>query len=61
MRGEARAERTATKAWCWILIGRASEVRYASQSGSEATNKWRFPIDLSNTHFYIEYKSLVFN
>ena len=53
MRREAGADTTATKAWSWILIGRASEVRYASQSGSEATNKWRLPIDSSN--------SLVFN
>ena len=61
MRREAPAETIATKAWSWILIGRASEVRYASQSGSEATNKWRLPIDSSNTHFYLEYKNLVFN
>ena len=39
MRREVRAEKTATKAWSSILIGRENEVRYASQSGSEATNK----------------------
>ena len=38
---EARAETTVTNAWSWILIGSENEGRYASWSGSEATNKWR--------------------
>ena len=52
---ETRAETTVTKAWSWILIGRENEVRYASQSGSEATNKWRLSIDSSNPLFNFEY------
>ena len=55
MRSEARAETTLTDTWSWILIERENEVRYASQSGSEATNKWRLSIDLPNRLFYFEY------
>ena len=58
---EPKLATTATEAWSWILIGRENEVRYASQSGSETTDKRRLSIDSSNPIFYLEYKSLVFS
>ena len=61
MRSEARAETTASEVWTWILIGIENEVTYASQSGSEKTDKRRLSIDSSNPVFYLEYKSFVFS
>lgn len=58
---EPKLATTATEAWSWILIGRENEVRYASQSGSETTDKRRLSIDSWNPIFYLEYKSLVFS
>ena len=55
MRREARAETTATEVWTWILIGIENEVTYASQSGSETTDKRRLSIDSSNPLFHLEY------
>ena len=61
MRSEASVETTATEAWSWILIGIENEVRYASQSGSETTDKRRLSIDSSNLPVHLKYKSLVFS
>ena len=55
---EPKLATTATEAWSWILIGRENEVRYASQSGSETTDKRRLSMDSSNPLFHLEYKAL---
>lgn len=54
MRRQARAETTAIEAWSWILIGGENKVKYASQSDSQGTDKWRLPVNSLNPLFHLE-------
>ena len=56
---EARAEMSVANAWSWILIGSENEGRYASWSGSEATNKWRCQSTHQTLIFTLNIKALL--